>query len=70
MSYQGEYTHSARHIAEEQALFLRSRYQMQPDEIVSLYTGQECIGATYEQAINSIYEFNVLQAKNHGFLAS
>lgn len=57
-------------IAEEQVLFLKSQYRMQPEEIVQLYTGRNCVRATYHDAINSIAHFTASTAKRQGFLAS
>lgn len=57
-------------MAEEQVLFLKNRYKMNPDEIINLYTGQKAEDATYSDAIRSIVAFNSQNAKQHGFIAS
>jgi hypothetical protein len=57
-------------MAEEQVLFLKTRYKMNPEEIISLYTGERNSHATYGDAIRSIMAFNASNAKKHGFIAS
>jgi hypothetical protein len=57
-------------MAEEQVLFLKNRYKMNPDEIISLYTGEKRNDATYTDAIRSIMLFNSQNAKMRGFIAS
>lgn len=57
-------------MAEEQVLFLKNRYKMNPEEIISLYTGERKQSATYSDAIRSIMLFNTQNAKQHGFIAS
>lgn len=57
-------------MAEEQVLFLKNRYKMNPQEIISLYTGERKDQATYGDAIRSIMTFNTLNAQKHGFVAS
>lgn len=57
-------------MAEEQVLFLKNRYKMNPEEIISLYTGERKTMATYSDAIASIMMFNAQNAKKHGFVAS
>jgi hypothetical protein len=57
-------------MAEEQVLFLKNRYKMNPGEIISLYTGERRSDATYGDAICSIMVFNLQNARKHGFLAS
>ena len=57
-------------MAEEQVLFLKSRYKMNPSEIIGLYTGENPKNATYTDAIRSIMAFNTKNAKQHGFVAS
>lgn len=57
-------------MAEEQVLFLKNRYKMNPEEIISLYTGERKDKATYSDAIRSIMVFNTQNAKQHGFIAS
>jgi ferredoxin-fold anticodon binding domain-containing protein len=57
-------------MAEEQVLFLKNRYKMNPEEIISLYTGEKRQDATYTDAIRSIMIFNTQNAKQHGFIAS
>lgn len=56
-------------MAEEQVLFLKNRYKMNPQDIISLYTGERKNDATYGDAIRSIMAFNALNAKKHGFVA-
>ena len=57
-------------MAEEQVLFLKNRYKMNPDEIINLYTGEKNVAATYSDAIRSIMLFNTQNAKRQGFVAS
>jgi hypothetical protein len=57
-------------MAEEQVLFLKNRYKMNPKEIICLYTGEQPDHATYTDAIRSIALFNAQNAKQQGFLAS
>lgn len=57
-------------MAEEQVLFLKNRYKMDPEEIISLYTGEKRKDATYSDAIRSIMLFNSQNAKTHGFVAN
>ncbi|PZP83518.1 MAG: hypothetical protein DI582_10850 [Azospirillum brasilense] len=57
-------------MAEEQVLFLKNRYKMNPEEIISLYTGERNTKATYGDAIRSIMAFNAQNAKKHGFVAN
>ena len=57
-------------MAEEQVLFLKNRYKMNPSEIINLYTGEKSLSATYSDAIRSIVAFNSQTAKRHGFIAS
>lgn len=57
-------------MAEEQVLFLKNRYKMDPEEIISLYTGEKRKDATYSDAIRSIMMFNSQSARQRGFLAS
>ncbi len=57
-------------MAEEQVLFLKNRYKMNPTEIINLYTGEKSVSATYSDAIRSIALFNSMNAKTHGFIAS
>ena len=57
-------------MAEEQVLFLKNRYKMNPNEIISLYTGEHPAKATYGDAIRSIMHFNAQNAQKHGFVAS
>jgi hypothetical protein len=57
-------------MAEEQVLFLKNRYKMNPSEIITLYTGERIDQATYGDAIRSIMLFNMQNAKKHGFVAS
>lgn len=57
-------------MAEEQVLFLKNRYKMNPQEIINLYTGERNDKATYTDAIRSIMMFNTQNAKKHGFVAS
>lgn len=57
-------------MAEEQVLFLKNRYKMNPDEIICLYTGEKRGNATYSDAIHSIAIFNTQSAKSRGFIAT
>lgn len=57
-------------MAEEQVLFLKNRYKMNPGEIISLYTGERQADATYGDAIRSIMAFNMQNARRQGFIAS
>lgn len=57
-------------MAEEQVLFLKNRYKMNPTEIINLYTGEKAASATYSDAIRSIMLFNSQNAMKHGFVAS
>jgi hypothetical protein len=57
-------------MAEEQVLFLKNRYKMNPEEIINLYTGERHNNATIDDAIRSIMAFNAVNAKKHGFVAS
>ncbi|MEJ0010203.1 MAG: hypothetical protein WDN72_06640 [Alphaproteobacteria bacterium] len=57
-------------MAEEQVLFLKNRYKMNPIEIISLYTGARPEKATYGDAIREITIFNAQNAKAHGFVAT
>lgn len=57
-------------MAEEQVLFLKNRYKMNPQEIINLYTGERKDNATYGDAIRSIMLFNAQNAHKHGFIAS
>lgn len=59
-----------RSMAEEQVLFLKNRYKMNPTEIISLYTGERRKDATYSDAIFSIMEFNNQTARQRGFIAN
>jgi hypothetical protein len=59
-----------RNIAEEQVLFLRNRYRMEANEIITLYTGERVERATYSDAIQSIAAFNMQNAKENGFVAT
>ena len=67
---QREVSATIQSMAEEQVLFLKNRYKMNADEIISLYTGQRCNDATYSDAIHSIVAFNSQNAKQQGFIAS
>ena len=57
-------------MAEEQVLFLKNRYKMDPSEIINLYTGERIDRATYGDAIRSIMMFNMQNARKQGFIAS
>jgi hypothetical protein len=57
-------------MAEEQVLFLKNRYKMNAEEIISLYTGEHKNNATFSDAIRSIMVFNSQNAKQHGFIAN
>lgn len=61
-----------RHIkgmAEEQVLFLKSRYKMQPQEIIQLYGGRTLGDETYGDAVERIAVFNMQAAAKNGFVA-
>lgn len=57
-------------MAEDQVLFLKNSYRMNPGEIISLYTGEKREDATYSDAIRSIIAFNAKMAQQRGFIAS
>lgn len=59
----------AHKLAEEEVLYLRDRHKMAASEIIMLYTGKPKRNASYIDAIRSIREFNLSQAKMQGFLA-
>jgi hypothetical protein len=59
-----------RSMAEEQVLFLKNRYKMNPTEIISLYTGERPAEATYTDAVHSIMAFNASNAKKYGFVTN
>ena len=65
-----EINEAIQNMAEEQVLFLKNRYKMNPEEIINLYTGERRTHATYGDAIRSIMAFNAQNAKRHGFIAS
>lgn len=67
---QQEVQNAIQTMAEEQVLFLKNRYKMNPDDIIDLYTGQRLNNATYSDAIRSIMIFNMQNARKHGFVAS
>lgn len=67
---QKEVYNFARQLAEEQVLMLRSKYEMRPEEIVHLYTGFSEGIMSYDQAVDSVYSFNMQQASERGFIAS
>lgn len=67
---QMEVYHHIKHLAEEQVLFLKSRYKMPACDIVRMYTGEESGAASYDDAIESIANFNLQHASKNGFLAS
>ena len=67
---QREVTAAIQSMAEEQVLFLKTRYKMDAGEIISLYTGERRVDATYTDAIRSIMLFNSQSARQHGFVAS
>jgi hypothetical protein len=66
---QSEVTAAIESLAEEQVLFLKSRYKMEPADIINLYTGEKRGDATYSDAISSIVTFNVNNAQHQGFIA-
>jgi hypothetical protein len=66
---QKEVHNTIQNMAEEQVLFLKNRYKMNPTDIISLYTGERIERATYGDAIRSIMLFNMQNAKKHGFIA-
>lgn len=57
------------HMAEEQVLFLKNRYDMAPSDIISLYGGQPMGEETYHDAIERIAVFNWQYAGKAGFVA-
>ena len=65
-----EVYHHIKHLAEEQVLFLKSRYKMPAGDIIRMYTGQQNDTASYDEAIESIAHFNLQHASKNGFLAS
>lgn len=67
---QREVSDTIQSMAEEQVLFLKNRYKMNPEEIINLYTGERNQNATYGDAIRSIMVFNIQNAKQRGFIAS
>ena len=56
-------------LAEEQVVFLKSRYGMAPQEIIALYGGQSLGNETYIDAIERITVFNMQTAAKNGFVA-
>ncbi len=67
---QVEILNTIQSMAEEQVLFLKNRYKMDPVEIISLYTGKRPTRASYADAISSIVAFNAQNARRHGFVAN
>lgn len=65
-----EVYHHIKHLAEEQVLFLKNRYKMPAGDIIRMYTGQESGTASYDEAVESIANFNLQHASKNGFLAS
>lgn len=64
-----EVNETIRMVAEEQVLFLKSRFEMAASDIITLYTGKAASNATYGDAIHSIMTFNSIKAKQQGFIA-
>lgn len=58
-----------KHMAEEQVLFLKSRYKMKPQEIIQLYGGRPLGSETYGDAVERITVFNMQAASKNGFVA-
>ncbi len=67
---QQEIDSTIHHMAEEQVLFLKTRYQMDPQEIIQLYGGHALGNETYLDAVERIAVFNIQTASKNGFLAS
>ena len=61
---------TVKRMAEEQVIFLKSRYKMEPGDIIHMYTGQRNAPASYEDAVESIALFNMQNASKNGFLVS
>lgn len=57
-------------MAEEQVLFLKSRYKMNPQDIIHMYGGQTLGDETYTDAVERIAAFNIIHASRNGFIAS
>ncbi len=57
-------------IAEEQALFLRDRYEMDADDIIFLYSGKKMKKATINDAIHFIMDFNMAHATKQGVMVA
>lgn len=58
------------HMAEEQVMFLKSRYKMKPQEIIQLYGGKTMGDETYGDAVERIAVFNIQTANKNGFVAN
>lgn len=58
-----------RYLAEEQVLFLKHNYNMQPREIITLYGGNAHGHETYRDAVERIAVFNLQSATKNGFVA-
>lgn len=57
-------------MAEEQVVFLKQKYQMQPADIINLYGGQTLGDETYDDAVERIALFNWCHATSRGFVAA
>ena len=58
------------HLAEEQVLFLKNRYKMNPQDIIHMYGGQTLGTETYQDAVERIAAFNIMNAGKNGFVAN
>lgn len=58
------------HMAEEQVLFLKNRYKMNPKEIIQMYGGNAMGNETYLDAVERIAVFNIQTTSKNGFLVS
>lgn len=64
-----DYLHTqAQHQAEEQALYLQKEYDMDPTDIIKMYSGKTMKGASIDEAIHLIMDFNMAHATKHGVL--
>ena len=63
-----DYKKRVRRIAEEEALTLYRYQQMSPVEIIHYYTGSRRSNASFEEAIDTIMQFNlgVMDHRNYG----
>lgn len=58
----------AQHQAEEQALYLQSEYEMDPLEIIKMYSGKTMKEASINDAIHLIMDFNMAHATKQGVM--